>query len=87
MSKEATYDGQIASAMTHIIKVCKENDIDMIASFELDWSEEHESTLKCTTLIAPRCKVFQKACKIIRDSPAPEFSAFVITTRKDSDGE
>jgi len=79
--KESIYDEKISPLMTEIIKICKENNIDMLASFKLDWSDENESYLKCTTLIAPDCKEFQKAVKFIKNEP--EYSAFVISTSKD----
>jgi len=81
MSKEAIYDKQIAPLMEKIIKVCKKSNINILASFELDWDEENESHLKCTTIIAPNCKEFQRAYKIIRSEP--QFLAIAISTDSD----
>jgi len=45
--KEDIYDDRIATLMTKIIEICKENDIAMLCSFELGAGSDE--SLFCTT--------------------------------------
>lgn len=49
--KEAIYDEQISPLMAQIIKICRDNNINMATTFSLDFDEEAEETLYCTTVI------------------------------------
>jgi hypothetical protein len=51
MTKEEFYDEKISPLMAQIIAMCKEGEIPMVADFALDWSEDEQSHLKCTTVI------------------------------------
>jgi hypothetical protein len=50
-AKEAIYDEQISPLMAQIIKICRDNCINMAASFSLDFDEEAEETLFCSTVL------------------------------------
>jgi len=63
INKEPIYDEQIAPLMTKIIKICKDHDIPLVASFQLTdgpLSEEEaeqygdDCTLCCTTALLPK---------------------------------
>jgi hypothetical protein len=47
-NREKIYDEQIAPLMTEIIKIAKQHDIPMVASFQLD-----DVDLLCSTVIVP----------------------------------
>lgn len=50
--KEEIYDDQINPLMNQIIQICKENGINMVASFQLRSEEEDDNgNFLCTTLL------------------------------------
>jgi hypothetical protein len=51
--KEIIYDENIAPLMSKIISICKENDINMVASFQLQSENETDNGehFLCTTLL------------------------------------
>lgn len=59
MNKEQIYDSQISPMMAEIIKICKANNIPMLASFYLPNDEDPD--LYCTSFLsrdecpAPKC--------------------------------
>ena len=78
--REAMYDEHISPLMTEIIALCKEHDIPVVASFDLQCDDD--PGLMCTTAILPDhaqdCLV--RALRIMRE---PSHVAFTITTIKD----
>ena len=52
--KERIYDKEIFPLMTKIIKICRDSDICMIASFELD--KQGCDNLLCTTFLRGEAK-------------------------------
>jgi len=50
--KEVAYDTEIHPLMTQVIALAKAHNINMFATFSLDYSEESEATMRCTTAIA-----------------------------------
>ena len=72
MNKEQIYDEKVSPLMTEIIKICKENDITMLASFSIP-TEEHED-LGCTTALLdnpddPAHKKYVECVRHIRQGP------------------
>lgn len=71
--KEAFYDENISPLMDDVIRFCKAQGISMLASFELDTSEDDPDVpLLCTTqIILPDCQstVLRKAAKVIYPGP------------------
>ena len=68
--KETFYDENIFPLMDEVIRMCKEQDISMLASFELDVEEGNapDDPMLCSTqLIWPDCKSrkLRKAADII----------------------
>ena len=49
--KERIYDEQISPLMAQIIEICRDNCINMASSFSLDFDEEAEETLFCSTVL------------------------------------
>jgi hypothetical protein len=54
--KEQVYDEKISPLMTEIIKICKENDIKMVADFYLREPTESEDEFHCTTALIMDCE-------------------------------
>jgi hypothetical protein len=94
INKEPVYDDKIAPLMTEIIKICKDNDIPMVASFQLtdgpqsdEEAEEYgdDCTLCCTTVLLPKWsdKKLKMARMVLRDGweAVSPIQAFTITTR------
>lgn len=88
---ETIYDEEVAPLMKQIIKVCKENDIPLIASFQLTEGpyyedDEDSGPLSCTTSLLPEwsAKKFKLAHKVLRDGweAFSPLQAYTITTRK-----
>lgn len=52
--KESVYDEKIAPLMAQILKVCKEEDIPMIASFKLKDETEEDGEMLCTSFVLPK---------------------------------
>ena len=51
MSREEFYDEKISPLMSQIIALCAEGEIPMLADFALDWDEDEQNFLKCTTVM------------------------------------
>lgn len=66
--KEGAYDEQIAPLMAEIIEVCKENDIGLVAQFELDnrGTNEEPDWLACTTVIPGESERHKKLAHIAK---------------------
>ncbi len=83
--REAIYDRDISPLMTRIIALCKEHDIPMLASFDLDDDRDGEERkgLKCSTAILPRSasKCLHEAFDAI--NARPMFAAFTIVTERE----
>lgn len=54
-TREEIYDTKIHPLMDQIIAICKENDIPIVASFDLDDERDNDSRpgLKCSTSVVP----------------------------------
>jgi len=94
---EPIYDEQIAPLMTKIIKICEDNDIPLIATFQLtdgpldeEEAEEYgeDATLCCTTALLPGWTdiKLKKAYKVLKDGwdIVNPVQAFTITTIRDN---
>ena len=79
---EPIYDEEIAPLMAKIIKICKDNDIPLVASFQLTDEDDH---LACSTILIPEWshKKFKMAYKVLREDweAVSPVQAFTITTR------
>lgn len=64
MIKEKIYDEKISHLVSEIIKICKSNNISMFSTFVLDYDEEIDDSLLCTTAL-PASK-FDKDNEIIK---------------------
>ena len=82
MNLENIYDNEISPLMTKIIAVCKENDIAMLSSFQLDYDEGRESYLKCTTALLPdhADDKLTQARNVIYQGNEASFMAMTITS-------
>lgn len=49
--KETAYDNVIAPMMTAIIAACKEHDIGLAATFQLDFINTDEGYMNCSTVV------------------------------------
>ena len=49
-TREEIYDEQIAPLMAQIVEICKQNDIPLVAQFQLS---EGENAMMCSTVIVP----------------------------------
>jgi len=51
--KEKVYDDKISPLMSQIIKICKEEKLNMVASFQLrsEYETDNEENFLCTTLL------------------------------------
>ena len=86
MTKETFYDANIRPLMTQIIALCKEGDIAMLADFALDWDDDEQTHLKCTTVLLsadlnPPDEML-KAARILR----PLQRSPIMMTVQDGDG-
>ena len=86
MTKEEFYDDKISPLMAQIIAMCKEGEIPMLADFALDWNDDEQHHLKCTTVILsedldPPEEMLQ-AARLLRP---PQRSPMMLTVR-DGDG-
>lgn len=86
MTKEEFYDEKISPLMSQIISLCKESQIPLVADFALDWNEDDQNHLKCTTVLLdeswePPSEMIQ-ASKVLRP---PRQSPMMLTVR-DGDG-
>jgi hypothetical protein len=86
MTKEEFYDDKISPLMTQIIALCKEGEIPMLADFALDWNEDDQDFLKCTTVILNKAweppEEMIEAAKVLMP---PQRSPMMMTVR-DGDG-
>lgn len=86
-NKEQIYDEQIYPLMDQIVKIVKENDIQMIFSCYL--RTDKEGDLRCTTYLKSseeNCQSLDDAAKVIQlgyVAEKPYFSAITITSRKE----
>jgi hypothetical protein len=51
--KETVYDESISPLMTEIVGLCQKHGINMAATFVLDYCEDTEAPLLCTTVLEP----------------------------------
>jgi hypothetical protein len=83
--KEKIYDEQINPLMDQIIKIVKDNDMQMIFSCYL--RAEEDGNLRCTTYLKSKeenCQSLDDASKIIQlgyVAEKPYFSAMTITSK------
>lgn len=85
--KESIYDNQIYPLMDSIIKICKDNDIQMIASFTLKKIDDDGEDLLCSTYLESseyNSNRLEDAIKVIQHgyiAQKPYFLATTITSR------
>lgn len=85
--KEQIYDDKISPLMTEIIKICKENDIKMVADFYLREPTEEETEFHCTTALNANENTSERLkdlARVIYDGyvvQKPYFSAMTITSK------
>ena len=100
IDKEDIYDEQINPLMAEILRICKENGIPMVASFQLTDSpkpessdgdtDEAEGPLFCSSAILPdngwTDDKLKMAHAVLRRGwiAEPPFTAFSITTKQNS---
>ena len=86
---EPIYDEQVAPLMKQIIQICTDNDIPLIASFQLtdgpyDDEDEDSGELFCTTALIPdwSARKVKMARKVLREGweAVSPIQAFTITT-------
>ena len=86
MTKEEFYDDKISPLMTQVIALCEEAQIPILADFALDWIEEDQNHLKCTTSILPAewepPEEMLQAIKVLR----PQRRSPLMLTVRDGDG-
>lgn len=88
-NSEAVYDAEISPLMTQIIKICRANNIPMIASFQYEQAGVSERGAGfCTTRIACKneSKTFHNAMDLLMQRE-PDFFAFTITKPKPDAGK
>lgn len=81
INKEKIYDDEISPLMKEIIKICKDKDIDMVASFSIPIPDD--DGLMCTTTLLSEnaLDVLKKANHIIRNGDH-QVMAITITSAK-----
>jgi len=83
-NREAVYDEQISPLMTEIIRLCKEHDIPMVASFQYNDDRPDGDAALCTTVILnqtpPPCDALLNASRAL----TRKHSVTMLTVR---DGE
>jgi hypothetical protein len=85
--KEKIYDEQIYPLMDQIVKICKNNDVQMIFSCYLKTDEEGD--LRCTTYLKSEeenCQTIDDAAKVVQlgyIAEKPYYSAITIDSRKE----
>jgi len=86
MTKEEFYDEKISPLMTQVIALCEEAQIPIVADFALDWNEDEQNHLKCTTSILPEeWGVPDEMLAALRILRPPKRSPMMVTVR-DADG-
>ena len=87
MTQEEFYDAKISPLMTQVIALCKEAQIPMVADFALDWSDDEQSHLKCTTALLDEAweppAEMVKALEILR----PRKTSPMMLTVRDANGD
>lgn len=80
--REQIYDARINPLMAQIIRICEENQIPFVASFQLSSNEEEDGALLCTSASLPNgsADALVKARDVIYQ-PQP-FWAFTITKKE-----
>lgn len=85
--KETIYDEKIAPLMQEIITVCKENRINMVASFQLKSEQEtdNEEHFLCTTLLPLNKEHYPEQYSNLAKSiyRKPSYAAITITSRNE----
>lgn len=79
--RETAYDDKIYPLMTQIIAICKEHDIPLLASFELDPDEEAGPML-CTTIVPGKgfeSGSHRQAAAILQPRPLLAFAETTVT--------
>lgn len=81
--KEKVYDEKIFPLMSEIIKICKEENIPIVASFYLKDETEEEGPMLCTTYIPfdREPDKFKECYHVLYKKPS--FAAFTVTVTKD----
>jgi len=73
MTKENVYDEQISPLVRQIIDICREHEIALLLSAQLE--DEDERELFCTTILAGTdevsCEKFVQALNVIRQPSRP----------------
>lgn len=80
---ERAYDAEIAPLMTQIIAACKRAKIPVVAGFQLDFKEDEDQHLTCTTFVhgpdwKPNDEMFEANRAL---NPPPLFARHTIITR------
>lgn len=78
MRREDIYDNNIAPRMAEIIRICKENDIPFVASFQLDDERPAENAFLCTTSIVPKDGASALLEAFARIYPGPHMSKITV---------
>lgn len=78
--REDAYDDKIAPLMSQIIALCREHEIPLVASFELDDDGQVDppDPMRCTTICGPKpiSRAMLEAERVLRPTKA---SSFAIT--------
>ncbi len=82
MTREEIYDDKIFPLMKQIIDVCKEHDIPLVASFQLNDDRLEGDMFACTTAVLPKDTHanLKNAHREIRRADVA-FAAITITTK------
>lgn len=88
MNREAVYDEKISPLMAQIIQICKENDIPMVASFQINDDRPDGAAFLCTTVILnqepPPANKLLEASSIIQRGREPKVTMLTV---RDADGK
>jgi hypothetical protein len=90
-NKEEIYDKKISPLMAEIIKICKDNNVAMFASFALKPETDESESLYCSTKINSSEHVFEpfeKVEKVLSGDydVVKNFHAFVVSTTPNPSG-
>lgn len=84
--RERIYDEQISPLMTQIIAICKEHDIPLVATFQLDDERgEKAEGFCCSTALVP-----EDACRSVKEAYAgayPKRASPMMISTYDADGK
>lgn len=81
--KEQIYDEKINPLMSEIIRVCKENNIQMFASFALKECDENGEDMLCSTFITSpeyTSSRLDDAVKVVKNGYVVQKPYFIATT-------